>query len=49
MERHPKLRAVITEATASWLAQMIEMMDDFYQWKNPEEIRKIIPHPPSFY
>ena len=49
MERHPKLRVVVTEATGSWLPHMIALMDDFYYVKNHEEISKIIPNPPSFY
>lgn len=48
LERHPKLNVVITEA-GSWAAQMIEMFDDFYQWKNPEAARQILSMKPSEY
>ena len=49
LERHPKLKVVVTEATGSWLPHMVALMDDFYYVKNHEEISKIIPNPPSFY
>jgi predicted TIM-barrel fold metal-dependent hydrolase len=49
LERHPRLRLVITEAGGGDIPYILNVFDYFYTAKNPEELRKILPRKPSEY
>ena len=49
LERHPRLRFVITEAGGADIPYMLNVFDYFYTAKNPDELRKILPMKPSEY